>query len=90
LTDAVVVASADPWRLACSFCRSAIAAFRSAALRVFPSCLLEASKDDGDGAAEIKESEHPVKMRIGKAKRTKAARFDGSCGAGRTNLLGPW
>src|SRR5262245_45145410 len=43
LTDAVVVSSADPRRLACSFCRSAIAAFRSFGLRVFPSSLLEAS-----------------------------------------------
>jgi len=51
--------------------------------------LLEASKDDGDDAAEVSESEDPAKMRIGKAKITKAARFDSSRGTGRTNLLGP-
>ena len=50
---------------------------------------MEASKDDGDGAAETKESEQPPKMSRGKAKRTNAARFDGSCAADRTNLSGP-
>ena len=50
---------------------------------------MEASKDDGDGAAETKESEQPPKMSRGKAKRTNAARFDGSCATDRTNLSGP-
>jgi hypothetical protein len=50
---------------------------------------LEASKDDGDGAAETKESEQPPKMSRGNAKSTKAARFDGSCATDRTNISGP-
>ena len=59
-TDAVVSADA-PWRLVCSFCRSAMAAFCSSALSVLPSCLLEVEKLDGDGPADVNESEHPAK-----------------------------
>jgi len=83
----LAVASADaPPRFDCSPCRSAIAAFCSAALSVFPSCLVEVLKLEGDGATDVRESEHPAKMSRGKARISNDARFDSSRGMASANL----
>ena len=77
MVEAVVSADA-PWRLVCSPCRSAIAAFCSSALSVFPSCLVEVEKLEGDGATDVSESEQPANMSAGKARISNDARFDSS------------
>ena len=51
------------------------------------SALLEVVKLGGDGAVEIKESEHPAKMSMGKAKTIKAAHFGSKLGMGPTILF---
>jgi len=67
-----------------------MAAFCSAGLSVFGSCLVEVEKLDGDGAAEVNESEQPAKMSTGKARISNDARFDSSHSMGPANLSLVW
>jgi len=46
------------------------------------SALLDAAKLGGDGAVEVKESEHPAEMSMGNAKTSNAARFGSKLGMG--------
>ena len=63
-----------------------MAAFCSAALSVFPSCLLVVEKLEGDGATDVRESEQPAKMSTGKARISSDARFDSIRSMASANL----